>query len=190
MGTELTQIPKQTFAGESITSGIVAAARIAAAMATDAEVAAAIAAHLIAAGHAPTDIFAPVNAGTEMLYITGTYCPIARMNAATEWGSAAFYVPVGFSTIVAAKIICVPTFTNVAANYDVYTNYGAVGQALATHSQNDTASTYNVTNGALFEIDIAALLTSLAAGDYVSVRLLQTGAGDNVDMIGVRFKWS
>ena len=58
------------------------------------------------------------------------------------------------------------------------------------HSEADAASTYNVTLNQCFEVDISGILTALATGDYVGIRLTVSTAGHDVFMVGIRFKYS
>ncbi len=134
------------------------------------------------------EFFVPVTYGTEMTYFG--YGPVAKCDAAAEYGNIAFYIPADFSNITSAVIIVIPQCTEVAANWDLSTFYGANGASYGEHAEADAASTYNVTANILFEVDISDVLSNLAAGDYVEVRLLQGEATHNVNIIGVRFKYS
>jgi len=180
MPTDLSQIPVQEISGDKITSGTVAAARIDAAMATDAELAAA----------GLKELFFPVNAGTEISFYGSAHFPVAICNALNEWGSVCFMVPAGFTSIVAAKMVVIPRATQAAADYNANSQYGAVGEAYNTHSGVESAATYNVTDGVLFEVDIAGILASLAAGDFVAITMAEGTAGHDVNILGIRFKWN
>jgi len=102
-----------------------------------------------------------------------------------------FFVPADFSSITAAVVAIIPATTSGTANIDIASDYAASGQASGTHSESDTASTYNVVSGQIFEIDISGILTSLAAGDYVGIRVTDnTGGGNNARTLGLRFKYT
>jgi len=101
-----------------------------------------------------------------------------------------FYVPHDFTAITEAVIIVIPNATQGAANWDILSTYGAVGEAYTNHTENDVAATYNVVLNQYFEVDISGILSVLAAGDYVGIKLTVSTAGHDVDVVGIRFKYS
>ena len=108
--------------------------------------------------------------------------------ATNATGLASFKIPGDFSSITNAEIIVIPSTTNGTINWDILSDYAASGEAYTTHSESDTASTYNVTSSQIFSIDISGILASLAADDYVGIMLKTVTAGCFV--IGIRFKYS
>ena len=138
---------------------------------------------------AAKEFFAPVNAGTNApaLNVDHTTVIVDLINTTA---GIEFHVPADFTAIVDAVIILFPFQTVSTANWDITSDYGAAGQAKATHSESDTASTYNVTLNQLFELDISGILTSLAAGDYVGIKLTSGDSAHDCSVLGIRFKYS
>ncbi len=101
-----------------------------------------------------------------------------------------FRCPDNFSSITTAVIMVIPEDTQGAANWDITSDYGAVGEAFTTHSESDAATTYNVTADQIFEVDVSGILTSLAAGDYVGLGISNIGgAAHQVTFIGFFMKY-
>lgn len=101
-----------------------------------------------------------------------------------------FRCPDNFSSITTAVIMVIPEDTQANANWDIKSDYGAVGQGFTTHSESDAASTYNVTSDQIFEVDVSGILTALAAGDYVGLAISnQGGATHQVTFIGFYMKY-
>jgi hypothetical protein len=101
-----------------------------------------------------------------------------------------FNVPSDYSSITTAIVAVIPTAAQSAANWDLKADYAAIGQADTTHEETNTGSTYNVTDQQLFSVDVSGILGSLAANDYVGIRLSQKTSGHNVDVLGVYFKYA
>jgi len=125
---------------------------------------------------------------TKQLEPSGDYA-VAELNDLNEKAFINFFCPADFKSLVEAVIIVIPKVNNATANWDIASDYAAPGEGMATHSESDVASTYDVTLNQLFEVDISGILTDLAAKDYVGVTLLQGDAADNVNVVGVRFKY-
>jgi len=142
-----------------------------------------------APGSPTKEIFIPVthNISGAMTFID-KYA-VCRTDAAGEFCSMNFYVPDDFSSITEAVVVVAVRATQASANWDVFVSYAAVGQAHTTHAAEDSSSTYNVTAIQIFEIDISGELGSLAAGDYVGVRFMNSTTGHDADVIGVRLKY-
>ena len=47
-----------------------------------------------------------------------------------------------------------------------------------------------LTSGQIFEVDIRGILTSLAAGDYVGIKLQTMVDFNDVDVLGIMFKYT
>lgn len=116
--------------------------------------------------------------------------PVARCLNADDEAYVSFKVPDDFASIDSALLVVIVRATQGAADWDISSDYGAVGEAFDIHSESDTATTYNVTNDQKFGIDISGILSSLAAGDYVGIKLIQKDAAHDVYVLGVHFKYS
>lgn len=104
--------------------------------------------------------------------------------------SISFRAPPDYASILTAEIIVIPTSTQGAADWDISSDYGAVGEAYNVHSESDNATTYNVTNNQLFAVDISGILTALAADDAVGITLTVSTAAHTVAIVGVRFRYT
>ncbi len=113
-----------------------------------------------------------------------------QLNDAAHFAVMTFKVPRDFTAITNAEIIVIPRATQGAADWDIATDYGAVGQLYNAHSEADAARTYNVVNNTLFAVSIATELSALVANDYVGVRITQGTAGHNVNVVGIRLRYS
>lgn len=141
-----------------------------------------------AAAGATKQFWIPVTEGSEMTY--KVYFPVCRLNASLDWADISFFAPDDFTSITEAYIVVIPNVTQAAANWDLFSNYGAAGEAYNTHTQTNLASTYNVTVNQIFKVDISGILTSLSAGDYVGVSISLYTADPGLDVLGVMFKYS
>ncbi len=142
-------------------------------------------------GGATKEFFVPVTIAGNGGSMTGLFNrSVAILNGADERAYIDFFAPADFSSITSAVVVVYPTATQGAADWDTYSDYAAIGEAHNIHSESNTASTYNVTDDQFFEVDISGILSSLAAGDYVGIRLRQGTVGHDVNIIGIRFKYS
>ena len=116
--------------------------------------------------------------------------PVGKCRNLNNAAHTAFKVPYDFSSITNAELIVRAGVTNANANWDILSDYGAIGEFYAIHDEVDTATTYNVTVNIKYAIDISGILSVLAADDYVGIRLIQADAGHDVDVLGVRFRYS
>uniref|UniRef100_A0A6M3KLA9 Uncharacterized protein n=1 Tax=viral metagenome TaxID=1070528 RepID=A0A6M3KLA9_9ZZZZ len=101
-----------------------------------------------------------------------------------------FKVPAAFTTISSVYIWVVPTVTQAAANWDIFSKYGSVGEVYDEHGGTLNVPTYNVTNAVLFRIDISSVLTSLAAGDIVGIEFLVSSANHDAKVLGLLFEYT
>lgn len=115
---------------------------------------------------------------------------VVRCADADDFAFMSFIVPGDFSSITTAAILVIPRVTDGAANWDIYSHYGAVGEDWDNHAESDTASTYNVTSDQLFHVDASGILSSVAAGDKVGISLKLADGGDDVDVVGFYMKYA
>jgi hypothetical protein len=102
-----------------------------------------------------------------------------------------FEIPKGISLLVKAYLIVIPTATQAAANWDLFSDYAAVGELYNNHSEQDIASTYNVVLNTNFEIELIGkgFFASALGGDRGGIRLLVSTAGHDVDVVGLRLEY-
>lgn len=139
---------------------------------------------------ADKEIWVPVTATENGLMANIGDVPVCRLTATDHKGFTSFKVPADFSSLTSAHLIVIPHGSQAAANWDILSDYGAVGQSYDNHSESDTVTTYNVTDNVTFAIDISGILTSLAAGDYVGICLQQKHDDHDVYVVGVRLVYS
>ena len=100
------------------------------------------------------------------------------------------WIPSDFTAVTTAGIVVRPLATQGSANWDITSYFAAIGEAYNTHSLSDAASTYNVTDDQMFEVDVSSILTNLAADDFLIVGLTVSTAGHNVAVRGLRITYS
>ena len=114
-----------------------------------------------------------------------------RIDAENEHSYIEFYVPADFTSITDAVVVCIALATG-THRLKFFTHYGGQGDDKDGHSESifpgpDTA----MTDELIYEIDISAALSALAAGDYVGVNTSGDGTNiPNVLIIGIRFKYA
>ncbi len=116
--------------------------------------------------------------------------PGAKLIVADDEAAIGFKCPYDFVAIISAFVVVNPRASQASANWDVYTSYGTIGQAYTTHSANDTTTTYNVTLSQLYGVNIASLLSSLAAEDIVGIRFVLSDSAHDVTVLGFYMKYN
>jgi len=140
-------------------------------------------------GDPPTkQFFIPVTFAS--LQTNYTYHTVGECNAASEQANMEFMVPHDFHTLIECLIFVIPRFTTAAAVWYLNCNYAGLGEAYNIHTERDLVTTYDVTDNQIFAVDASGVLTSLAAEDCVGLGLQQGAAGDNVNVLGVLFRYA
>lgn len=138
------------------------------------------------------ELFTPVLLGTYgsgSVTVVGDFVTV--LLSTNHYAICHFFAPHDFTSIIEAVILVIPDDTKANANWDIYSDYCANGEAFNIHSESDTASIYDITQNEIFEVDISGILSSLAAGDYVAVRLTNTGGtASTAQVIGVKFRYA
>jgi hypothetical protein len=129
-------------------------------------------------------VFFNTQQNSQVGYHAGVIATAGGGNAYVE-----FMAPDDFQTIISADLILLPTGSNSTSDLDIYSQYAAVGQVYNTHAQSDVASTYALVANTIYALSLTNILTSLAAGDFVGIRLLNNTAGTNVLVIGVELNY-
>lgn len=139
---------------------------------------------------ATKEFFVPATATTGGTISTfkGDYA-VVRLDALYDKAYMSFWVPNDFTTIISAEIIVIPRASQATADWKIYSDYAAVGEAYNANSEAEWP-TPNVTNEEIFAHDVSDILDALAAGDIVGIQILEDTAGHNVDVIGLRFRYS
>jgi len=102
-----------------------------------------------------------------------------------------FYVPHDFTSLEEAVILLKANASKTNYNIDTYAAYASIGEVADQNENYDETSTYNLSADVISEIDVSALLSGLAAGDKVCVRIVNNEAAPySVDVYGMRFKYN
>lgn len=109
--------------------------------------------------------------------------------ANTKYVVCNFFVPHDFTAITDAVIVLISNSSEGAANIDISSSYGAAGEAKDTHTESDSDSTYVLTLDQFYELDVSGILTGIAVGDYVGVKLLNSET-NVLAVFGLRFKYT
>ena len=151
--------------------------------------------YLLEADHKPAtkEIFVPVTVATEMVIFDGT--PGGLIDAAAEEAGVMLLVPHDFASITTIELIFVAKSTQTAMKATFWTRYAAKGQL--RYADQETASDVSigdVTDEYIYGYDLSGLVDAgpLAAGDYLSVRVLYsaTAPTTNIIVLGVRLRYS
>jgi hypothetical protein len=122
---------------------------------------------------------------------TGSALGLGHLLAgAGEYAGIICPIPADFNAITSIVVVVLPIATQAAANWDIATNYGAVGQAYNTHTGSDNTTTYNVTDNQWYAVNIASCVASLAAGDVLYVKFTLSNADHDVYVNGVLLKYT
>lgn len=142
-------------------------------------------------GEATKEIFVPAFVGTE-LYFDSSWAGESgyRMDAGGDVAHLRFYVPADFSSIINAVVVIKPNSSG-THRLNIRTTYGAAGQTYLTHNESSVDQDLSLTDDQVYEWDISGVLTALAAGDYVHIRLWGDATNTaNVIICGVRLKYA
>jgi hypothetical protein len=97
------------------------------------------------------------------------------------------YVPADFTTLTSAGVVVIPDATE-TVQWDVATDFGAIGEHYSANSGSLTNSTLAVTDSYLAELDVSGALTGIAAGDNVGLSF--TSNTTNIRALFLRIKYS
>ncbi len=119
------------------------------------------------------ELFIPVTAGNTVASsydtIVGNCFPTNTPDSAENLYFV-FKVPTGFSALTSAKVTMIPDATE-TIQYDLSSEYGASGEAYNNHTGSASDLTISATTSQLLEVNVASVLGSMAAGDYVGLRI-------------------
>lgn len=137
---------------------------------------------------ATKELYVPVTYKNPNLSTTGDF-PVALLAIVGDTCFTSFEIPHDFNGLVAARLIVIPKATQAAANWDIDSDYGSIGQAYNIHSEADAASTYNVTLDELFEVNLNGILSAIVAGDKVGIKVTLQDNAHDVHVIGIRLRY-
>lgn len=142
-------------------------------------------------GGIPTrEFFWPSTLGTGVPALNiGTY-PGTDCLTGGAGGYVAGVIPHDFNAIDEAVLMIIPHDTNAVGNIDIYSHYASPGEQENVHTEQDLASTYNITTHEIFEIDISGILSDIAAGDYLGLLAVAFNATSEFLLVGMRLRYT
>lgn len=111
-----------------------------------------------------------------------TLAPLANNVA----GSFLFPVPHDFTSLTDAAVMVIPDASE-TIQWDVFTKFGAVGEAFDANSDSIIDDTLAVINNEITELDITAAFTGLAAGDHVGVDFVSNISDIRAAVLRIRY---
>lgn len=114
--------------------------------------------------------------------------PVGRISS-SQYLMVNFRAPSWYNGVDSADIIFVPGGTDSSMDIDLSTSISAVGQPHNTHTEQDTTSTYSVTNNEMSSISVTSLLDNLAADDLVGI-WVKNNSGTNINFLGLHVVFS
>lgn len=111
------------------------------------------------------------------------------VNASGGTERISFFIPHDFSSIVEIVAVIIPNTTDSEWDLDIASDYATADEPYNTHSESETSTTYNLTNNQIAEIDLSPVLTSIAAGDYVGIKIENNKSGYGIMLLGIRFRY-
>lgn len=141
-----------------------------------------------AGGGGTMEFWSPVTYGS-LMNVQGDFAG-GKCSTSGQVAYVAFKVPNDFSSITNAEIVVIPLYTQASNDWDIDSDYGAVGEAHTANSETDSATTYGTAANQLFAIDVSGILSSLAAEDYVGIKLTLSNNSHDFVAIGFRLRYS
>jgi len=106
-----------------------------------------------------------------------------------DYALVELYIPDDYNSIVQASMVCALDNNNATADIDIANIYGAVGENINLHAENDNATTYNMTQDDIYELDFSGIMTGIAAGDYCGLSIRNREAIHVLDVLGFIFRY-
>jgi hypothetical protein len=101
-----------------------------------------------------------------------------------------FMIPDDFVSLVSIELTCIPAGTNAASPYDLYSTYGAIGEAYNNNTGTSLGLTKSLTLSNIAAIDISGVFASIAAGDFCGVRIDEGAFGFATRYLGVKLRYN
>lgn len=96
-----------------------------------------------------------------------------------------FAVPDDFGTLTSLELVGIPMAGAAGASKDIdlFSDYGAIGENFAAHSESDTTTLYDFTGDTdlFISIDLSVVFSSLAAGDFCGCQVDHNSIGGGID---------
>lgn len=127
------------------------------------------------------------SAGNDVTQENGYACRSGGSTAITYFS---FVMPHDFTSLTSLEVICFSDANIVSGDIDITSNYGAVGEAISTHTEIDDTSTYNFTADEMKALDASGIFTSVAANDVCGLTVDHNGVGTTVNYLGIKLRYS
>ena len=99
-----------------------------------------------------------------------------------------FFIPPDFDSILSIKLILIPGATANDVNI-AFTGYSAGnGEDSQIHKEFDISKLFDLTEGALQELDVTSLFPDIVAGAYCSLEV-ENLTGNNINLIGMKIEY-
>jgi len=113
-----------------------------------------------------------------------------RSAGSTAQSYFTFKVPHDFTSLTSIELIGFSSGSFSVQDIDLNSSYGSIGEDRTTHQESDTTSTYSATVNLLTAIDLAGVLSSLVAGDFVGIHVDHNGIGTTQKYLGIDMRYS
>ena len=139
------------------------------------------------------------NKGDKILWVPVTYgsgglsrglSHVTAPLSQDQYAVMEFYVPDDWTAIIEAVAVCQLDNNDATTDIDISSVYAANGQNYATHTENDNATTYNMSTDLIYELDVSGILTGIAVGDYVGLNIRNREAVNVLDVYGFMMRYS
>lgn len=103
-----------------------------------------------------------------------------------------WFVPHDFSSLTSVELICIPGAAAIGAGKSITldSDYAAIGESFATHSESNPAFTTDfLTPDLIYGVDVSSVYNSLAAGDFCGLQITLNAIGDALDVLGVLLRY-
>lgn len=118
---------------------------------------------------------------------TGNY-RACTVTGTGEWNFV-LVVPVDFVSLVSVEAIGIPAGDFTDKGIDLFSSYGAVGESVIQHQESDTTPVVSGTGSQFFSLNLASVLTQIAAGDVCGIKIDNINVGVNINWIGIRLRY-
>lgn len=105
-------------------------------------------------------------------------------------GNAEFAIPEDFKSLESLELILTAAQVHAAADIDLLSDYGAVGESPSIHSEADLISTYALVPGVLLSIDLSSVFTLIQANDICGLEINNTGVNGGTVILSIRMRYN
>ncbi len=100
-----------------------------------------------------------------------------------------FRIPDDFTAEISIRAVEIPANTTAAADIDLFSDYGGVGEDAQVHSETDTSLTFVFTANEIAAIDVSSVFSSLSAGDLCGLQISNNGVTGGTLLLGILLEY-